>query len=181
MNGNGFITLILGGSRSGKSRRAESLAGQNAMPVTFVATCATALMDDEMRRRVQEHRQHRPVNWRTIENRFDLPELIAEHEGALLLIDCLTLWLSHAWITCPDETRILAELERALKSAAARNGTLILVSNELGLGLVPAEAQSRGFRDLCGRANQVAAAYAARVEFMIAGLPLVLKGGSVPP
>jgi adenosylcobinamide kinase/adenosylcobinamide-phosphate guanylyltransferase len=176
----GSITLILGGSRSGKSRRAESLAGQKAMPVTYVATCATALMDGEMRRRVQEHRQHRPADWLTIENRFDLPELIAENDGALLLIDCLTLWLSHGWIAHPDETHILAELDRALRTAAARNGTLILVSNELGMGLVPADAQNRGFRDLCGRANQLAAAYAARVEFMIAGLPLVLKGGSVP-
>jgi adenosylcobinamide kinase/adenosylcobinamide-phosphate guanylyltransferase len=178
----GSITLILGGSRSGKSRRAESIAGQKGLPVTYVATCATALMDDEMRRRVQQHRQHRPAHWVTIENRFDLSELIAENDGALLLIDCLTLWLSHGWITCPDETRILAELDRALQTAAAaRNGMLILVSNELGMGLVPADAQSRGFRDLCGRANQVAATYARRVEFMIAGLPLVLKGGSVPP
>jgi adenosylcobinamide kinase/adenosylcobinamide-phosphate guanylyltransferase len=178
---NGSITLILGGSRSGKSRRAESLAGQKAMPVTYVATCATALMDDEMRRRVQQHRRHRPADWRTVENRFDLPELIAENEGTLLLVDCLTLWLSHGWITQPDETRILAELERALQAATARNRPLILVSNELGMGLVPAGAQNRGFRDLCGRANQVAAAYAARVEFMIAGLPLVLKGDGAPP
>jgi adenosylcobinamide kinase / adenosylcobinamide-phosphate guanylyltransferase len=177
----GSITLILGGSRSGKSRRAESLAEQKGVPVTYVATCASALMDDEMRRRVQQHRQHRPADWLTIENRFDLPELIAENDGALLLIDCLTLWLSHGWITCPDETRILAELDRALQIAATRNGVLILVSNELGMGLVPADAQSRGFRDLCGRANQVAAAYAGRVEFMIAGLPLVLKGGGGQP
>ena len=179
---NGSITLILGGSRSGKSLRADSLAaGQKAMPVTYVATCATALMDDEMRHRVQQHRQHRPADWLTIEDRFDLPELIAENEGTLLLIDCLTLWLSHGWITHPDGARILAELERTLQTAAARNRALILVSNELGMGLVPADAQSRGFRDLCGRANQMVAAYAARVEFMVAGLPLVLKGGSAPP
>jgi adenosylcobinamide kinase / adenosylcobinamide-phosphate guanylyltransferase len=178
---NGSITLVLGGSRSGKSRRAESLAGQEAMPVTYVATCATALMDDEMRCRVQQHRRQRPAHWRTIENRFDLPELIAENDGALLLIDCLTLWLSHGWIAHPDEARILAELDRVLKIAAARDGALILVSNELGMGLVPADAQSRGFRDLCGRANQAAAAYAGRVELMIAGLPLVLKGGTAQP
>ena len=178
---NGTITLILGGSRSGKSRRAESLAGQKAMPVIYVATCATALMDDEMRRRVERHRQHRPADWVTIENRFDLPELIAENDATLLLVDCLTLWLSHGWITRLDEAHILAELDRALQTAAARNRALILVSNELGMGLVPADTQSRGFRDLCGRANQVAAAYAARVEFMIAGLPLVLKGGDGPP
>lgn len=151
------------------------------MSVSYVATCATALMDDEMSRRVQQHRQHRPAAWRTIENRFDLPELIAENKGALLLIDCLTLWLSHGWITHPDEARILTELERALQMAAACDGALILVSNELGMGIVPADAQSRGFRDLCGRANQVAAAYAQRVEFMIAGLPLVLKGGNAQP
>jgi len=178
----GSITLILGGSRSGKSRRAESLAGREAMaPVTYVATCATALMDDEMRCRVQQHRRHRPAHWCTIENRFDLPELIAENNRTLLLIDCLTLWLSHGWITHPDEACILAELERALQIAAVRDGALILVSNELGMGLVPADARSRGFRDLCGRANQVAAAYAQRVEFMVAGLPLVLKGGTGQP
>ncbi|MBV9491373.1 MAG: bifunctional adenosylcobinamide kinase/adenosylcobinamide-phosphate guanylyltransferase [Verrucomicrobia bacterium] len=176
----GSITLILGGSRSGKSRRAESLASAASCPVTYVATCATAWMDDEMRARVRRHRQDRPADWTTIEDRFDLEGLVAQTGGCLLLVDCLTLWLSHQWMQRPDETQILTELERALGLMAATDRRVILVSNELGMGLVPATPDLRGFRDLCGRANQLAAGYAACVELMLAGLPLTLKGECAP-
>jgi len=172
------ITVILGGSRSGKSRRGEALAAASRLPVSYVATFDTSLMDDEMSARISQHRGRRPADWRTIENRFDLANVLGEERGRLLLVDCLTLWLAwqHTRQRAEDET--LAELDAVLQAASQRVPELIVVSNELGMGLVPASPETRGFRDLCGRANQLAAGRAARVEFMIAGLPLVLKGGA---
>jgi adenosylcobinamide kinase/adenosylcobinamide-phosphate guanylyltransferase len=172
------MTLILGGSRSGKSRRAETLAAASGLPVTYVATCDTSLMDDEMRARVGRHRAQRPADWRTIEDRFDLANVLGEQDGRLLLVDCLTLWLAwqHTQQRAEDET--LRELAAVLETASQQKLALIVVSNELGMGIVPVTAESRGFRDLCGRANQLAASHATRVEFMIAGLPLILKGGA---
>lgn len=174
---NAGITLILGGSRSGKSRRAEELAAASGLPVSYVATCATSLMDDEMRARVGLHRGRRPADWRTIEDRFDLANVLGEQCGRLLLIDCLTLWLAWQGANRRAEDETLSELDAVLQAAPRHVPALILVSNELGMGIVPASPETRGFRDLCGRSNQLAACRAARVEFMIAGLPLVLKGG----
>jgi adenosylcobinamide kinase/adenosylcobinamide-phosphate guanylyltransferase len=172
------ITLILGGSRSGKSRHAEALAAASSLPVSYIATCDTSLMDDEMRARVGQHRGRRPADWRTIEDRFDLTNLLGEQRGRLLLVDCLTLWLAWQQMQKRAEDETLSELEAVLRAAAQHVPELILVSNELGMGMVPASSETRGFRDLCGRANQIAASHAARVEFMIAGLPLALKGGA---
>jgi len=172
------ITLILGGSRSGKSRRAEALAAASSLPVSYVATCDTSLMDGEMRARVDQHRGRRPADWRTIEDRFDLPKVLGEQRGRLLLVDCLTLWLAWQQMQQRAEDETLGELDAVLGAAPQHVPELILVSNELGMGIVPASSESRGFRDLCGRANQLAASRAARVELMIAGLPLVLKGGA---
>lgn len=175
---NAGMTLILGGSRSGKSRRAESLAAASGLPVTYVATCDTSLMDEEMRARVGQHRAQRPGDWRTIEDRFDLANVLGEQEGRLLLIDCLTLWLAWQQMQNRGEDASLRELDAVLETASQKRLALIMVSNELGMGMVPVTSESRGFRDLCGRANQLAASHATRVEFMIAGLPLLLKGGA---
>jgi adenosylcobinamide kinase/adenosylcobinamide-phosphate guanylyltransferase len=172
------ITLILGGSRSGKSRRAEGLAAASSLPVSYVATCDTSLMDDEMRARVGQHRGRRPAEWRTIEDRFDLTNVLGEQRGRLLLVDCLTLWLAWQHTRQRAEEETLRELEAVLAAAAHHACGVILVSNELGMGIVPTSSETRGFRDLCGRANQLAASRATRVEFMIAGLPMVLKGGA---
>jgi adenosylcobinamide kinase/adenosylcobinamide-phosphate guanylyltransferase len=171
------ITLILGGSRSGKSRRAEALAAASGQPVSYVATCDTSRMDDEMRARVGQHRERRPEDWRTIEDRFDLVNVLDEQRGRLLLVDCLTLWLAWQRTKRRGEDETLSELDAVLQAASHRAPSVILVSNELGMGIVPASSETRGFRDLCGRSNQLAASRAARVEFIIAGLPLVLKGG----
>ncbi|MDQ3622924.1 MAG: bifunctional adenosylcobinamide kinase/adenosylcobinamide-phosphate guanylyltransferase [Verrucomicrobiota bacterium] len=170
------LHLVIGGSRSGKSRHAEALASSSGLPVCYVATYATHADDAEMRKRIEQHRERRPAHWKTVENRFDLQELMREHEGELLLVDCLTLWLSFLQVQQRSEEQILAELEAALRMAGEKSGALILVSNELGMGLVPVTPAGRDFRDLCGRANQLAAAHATRVDFMVAGLPLTLKG-----
>ncbi len=169
------LHFILGGSRSGKSRRAEELAQKSDLPVVYIATCATTTADSEMRQRIEQHRERRPASWKTIENRFDLKNLIIENKDALLLLDCLTLWLSFRQMSAKDSA-ILGELEDALRAARELNRPLILVSNEVGAGLVPISEEARRFRDLAGAANQLVARHASKVELVVAGLPLVLKG-----
>lgn len=171
------ITLILGGARSGKSRRAEQLAGSTGSPVVYVATYASSHTDTEMLERIAKHRATRPPHWTTVENEFDLQSIFRQHAGKTVLIDCLTLWLSYH---CEQTTEcdLLARLDASLKTARDHNISLFIVSNELGMGLVPSTALGRSFRDLCGRANQQVAETADHVEFQIAGLPLILKGGA---
>jgi adenosylcobinamide kinase / adenosylcobinamide-phosphate guanylyltransferase len=173
----GFIHFVLGGSRSGKSRRAESLANASGQSVVYIATYAADPTDEEMSLRVQRHRQHRSSKWKTIENRFDLDNLVRENNGVLFLLDCLTLWLSFNLTKGRSSERILKQLEEALLLIRELERPFIIVSNEVGSGIVPLGAENRAFRDLCGSANQLVAAYATTVELMVAGLPLVLKGG----
>lgn len=170
------ITLILGGARSGKSRRAEQKASETNRAVVYIATYATAFHDAEMRDRIALHRSTRPAHWTTIEDEFNLETLFAAHAGKTILIDCLTLWLSYHCEQLP-EAEILSHLESALQTARRHEIALFIVSNELGMGLVPESSLGRSFRDLCGRANQTVAAHADHVEFQIAGLPLILKEG----
>jgi len=174
----GHISLILGGARSGKSRRAEQLATKTLRPVVYIATYVPDTSDAEMLSRIASHTQRRPANWQTVESRFDLPQIFREHPGKTVLLDCLTLWLSFQHDKL-DERQLLSLLEEALNAARLNRITLFLVSNELGMGLVPGTSLGRSFRDLCGRANQLAASVSDHVEFQIAGLPLILKGG--PP
>lgn len=172
-----FIHLVLGGRRSGKSRRAETLATATGLPVRYLATYFENAADEEMRARIEAHRQRRPSHWKTIENCYDLRNEIIESEGSLLLVDCLSLWLSFQQIQSRSADSILMELEQALATARERESALILVSSEVGNDLVPATPQGRSFGDLCGSANQLVAQHATKVEYVIAGLPVVLKGG----
>jgi adenosylcobinamide kinase/adenosylcobinamide-phosphate guanylyltransferase len=172
-----FIHLVLGGSRSGKSRHAETVAAASGLPVRYLATFYAKVVDEEMSARIESHRQRRPSHWKTIENRYDLRNQILENEDSLLLVDCLTLWLSFQQIQSRTAESILMELEQALETAREQESALILVSNEVGTGLVPATPEGRSFGDLCGSANQLMARHATKVEYIIAGLPLVLKGG----
>lgn len=174
----GFIHFVLGGNRSGKSRRAESLANASGQSVAYIATYATDPTDMEMRRRVEQHRQQRPPDWKTIENRFDLENVVRETADVLLLLDCLTLWLSFRLTTGRSPDQILSELERTLLVARKLERAFIIVSNEVGAGIVPLTSESRAFRDLCGSANQLVATHATTVELIVAGLPLVLKGSA---
>ena len=174
----GFIHFVLGGSRSGKSRRAESLAKASGQSVVYCATYTADPTDEEMSLRVQRHRQHRPSEWKTIENRFDLDNVVRETKDALLLLDCLTLWLSFHLTKGRSSEQILKELEQTLLLIHRLERSIIIVSNEVGAGIVPLTPESRAFRDLCGSANQLVAAHATTVELMVAGLPLVLKGGA---
>jgi adenosylcobinamide kinase/adenosylcobinamide-phosphate guanylyltransferase len=164
--------LILGGARSGKSRHAQMRAEALAARRIFIATAE--IHDEEMADRVDRHRADRGEGWRTIEAPLDLAGAIAAHAApdAVLLIDCLTLWASNLMLAERDAEAATEGLAQAIARAA---GPLILVSNEVGLGIVPDNALARRFRDVAGRINQRIAAVADEVVFVAAGLPLRLK------
>jgi len=166
------ITLILGGARSGKSRRAEELALAGDRPVAYVATCPSGT-DPEMRERIAHHRASRPQGFKTVEDTYDLGAIAREHPDHCLILDCLTLWLFVQTERQRSEAEILAELETGLKGRG--RARWVIVSNEIGLGVVPLSAETRAFRDLAGRANQRVAALAEHVELMVAGVPLIVK------
>jgi adenosylcobinamide kinase/adenosylcobinamide-phosphate guanylyltransferase len=166
------VTLVLGGARSGKSRYAEALIEAAAPRGTYCATAEPG--DAEMTARIATHRARRGDFWRTVEAPLELPSVIVSEAAAdrPLLIDCLTLWLSNLLLAdkCVGaETRALCA---AMRQAA---GSVVLVANEVGLGLVPETLLGRRFRDEAGRLNQEVASLADRVVFIVAGLPLVLK------
>jgi len=167
------IALILGGARSGKSRRAEALAlGHCATPV-YLATAPDIEGDGEWAERIERHRLERGDQWGVVEAELDLVAALQRLSGGTVLIDCLTLWLSNLLYHGRD---LEAESARLLAFLPEFDGHLILVANEVGMGLVPETPEGRAFRDAQGRLNQRLAAMADRVEFVAAGLPLVLKG-----
>ena len=166
------VTLILGGARSGKSLYAERLVEGAACAGTY---CATAeARDREMAQRIAAHRARRGRFWRTVEEPLAVALVIADEATAErpLLVDCLTLWLSNLLLPGKPVEEEAERLCGALRLAA---GPVVLVANEVGLGLVPETPLGRQFRDAAGRLNQQVAALADRVVFVAAGLPLVLK------
>lgn len=182
------VTLILGGARSGKSAYAESLAIASGREVAYLATAQAG--DSEMTARIAHHRQQRPAIWTTVEEPLALGEALLQWStpGRLVLVDCLTLWLSnllfsdaqdfpevgHGHITPPA----CFEVQRALflHALETMTGDVVLVSNEVGMGGVALSAVSRWFADEAGRLNQAVAARCERVILVAAGLPLALKG-----
>jgi adenosylcobinamide kinase / adenosylcobinamide-phosphate guanylyltransferase len=167
------LTLVLGGARSGKSRHAESLITASAPPPWVYVATAQAL-DAEMTERIAHHRARRGAGWQTVEAPHDLAEAVAAVPAdAALLVDCLTLWLSNRMLAEADIEPESAALEKAL---ARRHAPTVLVSNEVGSGVVPDNALARRFADLQGRLNQRIAVHADRVVLVVAGLPLTLKG-----
>ena len=167
------VTLVLGGVRSGKSHYAQQL-GERAARVVFVAT-AKAGDDDEMLRKVERHQSSRPLHWQTIEEPLRLAETIARHGSScdLMIIDCLTFFAANLLDAPGDEQSAIEALCIALKSPPC---AVVLVSNEVGSGVVPAYPSGRRFRDLLGEMNQSVARVASNVVLLVAGLPLVLKG-----
>lgn len=165
------LTLVIGGARSGKSAHAEALIAALPPPWTYVATAQA--FDDEMRERIALHRIRRDERWRTVDAPFDLASTLAEMaEGAPVLIDCLTLWLTNHMLAEHDLENESARLVGVLSRP---RGPWFVVSNEVGLGIVPDNALARRFRDEAGRLNQRVAQIAGRVVFMVAGLPMQVK------
>lgn len=168
------VTLILGGARSGKSKRAENLAEQSQFDVVYIATSPHMQGDEEWQQRIQKHQQGRPQHWETVEENIDLCGVLNNFKGdQCALVDCLTLWLFNIM---SDERDIAVEIEHLCSCLAKLEQRVILVSNELGMGLVPEQKLGRDFRDEQGRLNQAVAKVATHVEFMVAGIPMVLKG-----
>ena len=167
--------LVLGGARSGKSRLAEQLAAGSGLSVRYIATAGAH--DAEMAERIHRHQQQRPADWGLIEEPLRLATALQQAASPrhCLLVDCLTLWLSNL-LGSADEALLTGQQAALLDTLAELPGDIILVSNEVGLGIVPMNAQARRFRDLAGRLHQQLADHCERVIFTIAGLPQVLKG-----
>jgi len=181
-------TLVLGGARSGKSHHAEALAAQTGKDVVYIATAQAG--DAEMQARIALHRQQRPAAWATVEAPLALADAIRASwgDGRVVLVDCLTVWLSNL-LFCDGRLypeigaldlppRLHAERAALLELLAQPQGDLIFVANEVGLSIVPMGAISRAFVDQAGWLNQDVAARADRAVFTVAGLPMVLKGGT---
>lgn len=165
-------TLVLGGARSGKSRYAEDLAAAHPGPKVYVASAVAG--DAEMASRIAHHQARRGEGWTTVETPLAVIEAIARNDAKdrFVLFDCVTLWVSNLMHA---ERDVASEVERLAAVVAGFRGRLAIVSNEVGLGIVPDNPLARAFRDEAGRANQELAAAAEEVVFIAAGLPLRLK------
>jgi len=160
------VILLIGGARSGKSTTAVCLASKSGLPVTIVATAEAR--DEEMAARIARHRAERPAQWRTLECPLDLHLAVTSTEsGDFLVIDCLTLWVSNLLGADRSGQEILAEGARVAEALRSRHG--VVVSNEVGLGIVPANELARIYRDVLGGVNAAFAAAAERSLFMVAG------------
>jgi adenosylcobinamide kinase/adenosylcobinamide-phosphate guanylyltransferase len=167
----GRLTLVLGGARSGKSRHAQILAMATPPPWVFVATAE--VLDDEMRERIAKHKSARGEGWSTIEEPIELARAVAQAPAdAPLVVDCITLWLSNLMLGAHDAEAAVA---RFIKSLDKRRAPTIVVSSEVGAGIVPETALGRAFRDKAGLINQHLAVSAHTVLFMVAGLAMPLK------
>lgn len=167
-----MITLVLGGARSGKSRYAEQLLAGQAAPI-YLATGQS--FDDEMRQRIALHKERRGAQWQTIEEPLFLAGVLTRlsRRDNPILVDCLTLWLSNLMGVNAD---VSAACDHLLQALEALPGDVVLVSNEVGFGIVPGNKVARDFRDHAGILHQRIAAIADKVVFVAAGLPLILKG-----
>jgi adenosylcobinamide kinase/adenosylcobinamide-phosphate guanylyltransferase len=174
------MTLILGGARSGKSALAEKIARDSDTSVLFVATATAG--DEEMALRIRRHRASRPAGWQTLEAPLDVGRSLKTAGAGVVIVDCITLLINNILLSLPENTpedtvmeKVRAEMDDLIAAQVRLGGRWLVVSNEVGLGLVPPYPLGRLYRDALGRANQILAAAAERVIFMVAGLPLTMK------
>lgn len=175
------VSLVIGGCRSGKSRHALTLAQRRpGAPLVYVATCEPK--DAEMRRRVARHQAERGDRWRTVEEPVRLPETLDRwrQQAAVILVDCLTLWVSNLMLAPAGAPSVAEATDRLLKALSQNGCPVILVSNEVGAGIVPENALARDYRDQVGTVNQAVAACAQTVVWMVAGIPVAVKGTCDP-
>ena len=160
------MTLLLGGARSGKSALAVKIAREQAAPVEFIATAEA--LDNEMEERIAAHRAERPDGWRTMEAPEDLAAALrGATPGSCVIVDCLTLWVSNVFAR--GEAAVVTAAAEAAAAASTREGTTLVVSNEVGSGIVPVDADTRRWRDLLGRVNATFAERAERSFLVVAG------------
>ena len=176
------ITLILGGARSGKSSYAQSLAEESGKTVTFLATAQA--LDEEMSARIQKHRSARPIDWETLEIPLDIASHVQQIKSDVVILDCITLLVSNLLMQFvkddlvdeePFTMEVQKEVDQLIVKMRAQKQDWIIVSNELGLGLVPPYQLGRIYRDWLGWANQRLAREADRVILIVAGIPMVVK------
>lgn len=165
--------MVIGGARSGKSGYAESLAPAGTHSRVYIATADENANDEEMRTRIARHRRSRGTGWKTVNAPINLGDAINEHArpGAFILVDCITLWLCNVM----DHMTSTNAMEDLLQAIEQTQATLVMVSNEVGTGIVPENSLARRFRDEAGRVNQQIAAACDEVTLIVAGLPLSLK------
>jgi adenosylcobinamide kinase/adenosylcobinamide-phosphate guanylyltransferase len=179
------LILVLGGARSGKSDLAEKLARDAGGPVLYLATAEAG--DDEMRARIEEHRRRRPPDWRTVEAPTRITDAVEEHGAgaAVVLLDSVTLWASNLLLQAPDpaaaEDDLMAQIGVLHDWYRGGTASLVIVSDEVGMGLVPDYPAGRAFRDLLGHANQRLAQIATEVYLSVAGIPIELKALAARP
>ena len=176
----GRLTLILGGARSGKSSYAQELAEGTGRSVTFLATAQA--LDDEMSRRIQKHRAERPGSWETLEIPLGLAAQAQQIKSEIVILDCITLLVNNLLMQCVkddavDETPFMRAIQKEMEEliVTIEQQEWIIISNEVGLGLVPPYQMGRVYRDGLGWANQRLAREADKVIFMVAGIPTVIK------
>ena len=176
----GNLTLILGGARSGKSSYAQRLAEESGKSVTFIATAQP--LDDEMSARIQKHRAERPANWETLEIPFDVASQLHRLKSDVIILDCITLLISNLLMQfvnddLVEEAPFMAAIQKEINEliSVLREQDWLIVSNEVGWGLVPPYQMGRVYRDAIGWANQRLAREADNVIFMVAGIPTTIK------
>lgn len=174
-----MIVFVTGGARSGKSRFAERRAAASGEAVTYLATAQA--LDAEMAERIARHRADRPVEWLTLEEPLRVPEALGRAPTPTVLLDCLSLWVSNLLLEGLSDPAALARADALLAAARTRPGLTVLVSNEVGFGIVPDNALARRYRDLLGWVNQQAAAASDEAWLLVSGLPLQLKPTSFTP
>jgi adenosylcobinamide kinase/adenosylcobinamide-phosphate guanylyltransferase len=167
--------LITGGARSGKSRFAQKLAVEAGGKVLFVATAEAK--DEAMSLRIEAHRESRPKDWKTLEAPLGISEIIGQHisEAKIVVIDCITMLVANILLQGRGEEAVFKEIEALITQMGRLEATFILVTNEVGLGLVPDNELGRRYRDCLGKANQLLARHADEVYLMVAGIPVRLK------
>jgi len=179
----GQITLLLGGARSGKSSYAQRLAEESGKSVTYLAT-AQALDDEEMSSRIQKHQSERPAHWQTLEIPLDVAAHVGEIKSDLVILDCMTLLTTNLLMKfeknelvdeAPFTEAVYQEVAELLTAIRSGKPDWLIISNEIGLGLVPPYQMGRVYRDLLGWANQRLAREADKVIFLVAGIPMVVK------
>ncbi len=170
------VAFITGGCRSGKSRFALELANRHYQQKIFIATCQD--MDPEMAKRIRQHKEQRGLDWKTLEIPIALPDALVspDNKGGVILVDCLTLWVNNLLAEDLSEDETLKRVDVLVSAITETSSSVIIVSNEVGTGIVPEHKLARVFRDIIGFANQRLASVADTVVWMVAGIGIPIKG-----
>jgi adenosylcobinamide kinase/adenosylcobinamide-phosphate guanylyltransferase len=170
------LIFITGGCRSGKSQYALDYANRHFQRKLYLATCQA--LDEEMVQRIENHKRLRGPEWLTVEEPVEIIDQMKRcgDDVEVILLDCLTLWISNLLLKWDNDLKTMEEMDRLVHTLRERRTSILIVANEVGMGIVPADSLSRRFRDLSGMANQKIAGEADEVIFMVSGIPIVLKG-----